>query len=85
MPNPKEGQEHWVKGTRYEFSGGRWTITYNPGEFTMNGATRRAGSSGYTGPADMVSMNAGMANQAATGKPAAESTELGRLKSLLKF
>ena len=44
VPNPKEGQEHWVKGTRYEFSGGRWTITYNPGEFTMNGATRRAGS-----------------------------------------
>ena len=94
VPSPKDGDEYWVKGTRYEFKGfggGRaytkpkWTVTFNPGEFTLNGGTRRAGSSGYTGPGDMVSMNAGMATQAATGKPAAESTDLDRLKTLLKF
>jgi hypothetical protein len=99
VPSPKSGEEYWIKGIRYEFKKewdgtqwkNNWKVTYNPGEFTMNGATRRAANSGYTGPGDIVSMNAGMAtldrekNLAASKTPTTESAEFDRLKELLKF
>ena len=80
---------YWVKGTRYEFvqtnrgGPGGWKITHRPGEFALNGSTRRASSLGYTGPGDMVSMNKGVAQldrkknltAQVPPKPMAESVE----------
>lgn len=59
IPNPKPGQEMWVKGTRYKYSGGQqtrggmipgtWKPTFEKGDWGWNSNQAKAGSD-YSSP-----------------------------------
>lgn len=91
IPSPKEGDEYWVNGTRYVFKGfggGRthstpkWTINHKPGDFAVKADTEWATKNNFTGTPDQANAQY---LQKTFPQRQAESTELDRLKQLLKF
>lgn len=91
IPSPKEGDQYWVNGTRYEFRSiydGRqfgkpqWTVEHKPGDFAFKADTEWAAKNKFTGTPAQANAQF---MQKTYPKPQAESTEIDRLKELLKF
>ena len=96
VPNPKDGQDYWVNGTRYTFKGfggGRsyskpkWTVDHSPGDFAFKASTEWATKNKFTGTPDQAQAQYMQKTfpQGYANPPAAESAEIDRLKQLLKF
>ena len=91
VPSPKDGDEYWVNGTRYAFKGmggGRaytkptWRINHKPGDMAFKADTDWAAKNKFTGTPDQANAQF---MQKTYGGVKAESTDLDRLKTLLKF
>jgi hypothetical protein len=101
VPNPKNGMEYWVNGSRYKYTNvgfdpatgqanqaNGWYKNLDPSDKLQWNANRALSSKGYTGPDDETAQNQFLASKKTPGaaaQPTKESQDLNRLKELLKF